>query len=286
MESDSTSITETPSFVKPENPPKYFGIDIDGTFYTSNEEAWERNIEAFAEVRKKGYTPFFCTGRPIDSALRAMGNGFTERTGYQGYPGIYNDGSIVYDKDGNLIYSKSLPKEFLSTFLKCIEDGALPTICTFHTKDAVYSLIKAEGKWVMYLESQGLTVPEVKTPQEIREFEIVNIYIFCESLKIGDLKEDVDYTAVTSAPGLFNINPVGVTKLSSMKILLSHLNDSLDFCGFIGDGDNDMECLEECNISFAVGNSPDEVKKHAKWVLDKTCDEGAVAEALKLTYDL
>ncbi|EKX72765.1 haloacid dehalogenase-like hydrolase family member protein [Theileria equi strain WA] len=282
------SIQEIPSntskFEKPQQLPKFFGIDCDETFLTENAEGLKKNIEAFAEVKKRGFMPFFCTGKPLSSILALLGDDFEAKTGYKGYPGVYNNGSIVYDENGNVVYSKAFTREFLSTFLKSIEDGNLSKICTFHSKDAIYSLIKAEGMWIKYLESQGFSIPEVKTPQEIQEFEIVNIYIMCENLKIGDLKEGVDYIAVRSVSGVFDVNPAGVTKMTGMKTLLSRYNEFPPFCGYIGDGDNDVECLDVCSQSFAVGDAKDVAKKHAKWVLSKSYNDGAVAEALELLY--
>ncbi|AFZ78929.1 haloacid dehalogenase-like hydrolase family member protein [Theileria equi strain WA] len=274
-------------FVKPERLPKYFGIDVDDTLHTENSEAFERNTEAFAKVREKGYVPFICTARSFDFAFRMLGKEFVEKTGYKGYPGVYNNGAIVYNDEGVLINAVNFTKEFIHKFLKCIEEGFVTSKCIFFTKGPCYSLIEIDDLWKDYLASRGLSVPDVRTAEEISEMDIVAISINSKNVEIPYYIEGVDYNKkLAKADWLYTLNPSGVTKASGVTKFLEHYDIPADNFGFIGDGYNDIEIMSMAGISFAIGNAPNEVKEHAQWVLNKTCDDGGVAEALKLVYDL
>ncbi|AFZ79752.1 haloacid dehalogenase-like hydrolase family member protein [Theileria equi strain WA] len=284
MESDSTSITETPSFVKPEEPPKYFGIDIDGTFYTGNEEAWEKNVEAFAEVRKKGYTPFFCTSRSLDSTLSLVGNDFVKKTGYNGCPGVYENGVFVYgDKDA--LYMNVLSRHFLNDFIRFLPEDSLNRVIFFQRDDS-YSLVDTDPWIKTILKGNELPATQVKTLDEILNLDIIKIMIYSDPSLLVNLRKNVGFNAFMLHNNLFMISPLDLNKSLGINQLMENYGISPKDCGFIGDGHNDIEAMKFCNVSFAVANAPDEVKKHAKIVLDKTCDQGAVAEALKLTYGL
>lgn len=274
-------------FVKPKRLPSYFGIDVDDTFHTENAEAFARNIEAFAKVRGMGYMPFICTARSLDFAFKMLGKEFVEKTGYRGYPGVYNNGAIVYDSEGTLLNNVKFTRDFLFRFFKCIEEGSVTNQCIFFTKGPCYSLIRIDGPWKDYLASRGLSVPDIRTPNEILNMDIVAISINSKSVEIPNSEEGVDYNKkLAKSDWLYTLNPSGVTKAFGVAKLLEYYSVSPEDFGFIGDGHNDLEIMGVAGISFAVGNAPNEVKRYAKWVLDETCDEGGVAEALKLVYDL
>ncbi|AFZ80706.1 haloacid dehalogenase-like hydrolase family member protein [Theileria equi strain WA] len=284
--SEPTSPRDISQFVKPESPPKYFGIDIDGTLHTNNKESFEKNIEAFAEVRKKGYTPFFCTGRSLTSAMNVVGEEFKTKTGYNGYPGVYNDGSIVYDKDGNLIYSKPFSNTVLEAITERLVAENLKDKCLFCTKDAFYSLAELDQEFQNIFDSLNVIFPRLEVIGTILDIGVAEVFIQSRTFDIPGLERGVDYVEKYVGVDGIALSPPGITKGSAFSTLIKHSGGKPEDYGFIGDGDNDTEAMEFCNVSFAVGNSPDEVKKHAKWVLEETCDQGAVAKALKLTYDL
>ncbi|EKX72603.1 haloacid dehalogenase-like hydrolase family member protein [Theileria equi strain WA] len=272
-------------FLKPESPPKYFGIDIDGTFYTKSATGLEKNIEAFAEATKKGFVPFFCTGRSIESSLAVIGSGFSERTGYKGYPGVYNNGSLVYDECGRIAHSEGFTREFLEKFGRfLIEKGLAPNV-VFYTEHGACSLSPLYERLMKFSVMRKLPIPQVVTLEGLLQENILIIKYAEFDMKLSGLHEDVDYArTITLSNWLYTINPAGVNKSIGLKKLMEHYGLSSKDCGFIGDGDNDTEAMEFCDHSFCVDDTPDYVKRHAKWVLDKGHDEGAVSQALELIY--
>ncbi|AFZ80663.1 haloacid dehalogenase-like hydrolase family member protein [Theileria equi strain WA] len=272
----------------PETPmekPQYFGIDIDSTLFTHNEEAFEKNVNAFAKVRKMGYTPFLCTGRSRNSGLGVLGTSFAEKTGYQGYPGVYQNGAVVYDEHGNLIYSKPFSREFVKTLAEHLEAENLKDKCIFYTETASYSLAGIDEKLMEFTLDRKLPIPEVTPLDELieKEYSIIKYYSF--DVSHSGLREGVDYVQkITRSNWVYTLSPSGVTKALGVSKLLEHYGLSPNEYGFIGDGDNDTEAMHLSRGSFAVANAKELAKKCAKWVLTKTHDEGGFSEAMGLVY--
>ncbi|EKX73959.1 haloacid dehalogenase-like hydrolase family member protein [Theileria equi strain WA] len=276
----------TLEFVKPEQPPKLFGIDFDETFYSLHDkDAFKKNVEAFAEAKKKEFIPFFCTGRSRDATFRLVGDNFVTETNYNGYPGVYQNGALVYDENGNVIYSQPLSKEFIRKTCELVTSNP-STGAVLFTRDGYYSPAKVTDPMSRYIQERELPDPEIKTTEEIVELEIYKIYLAANHLDFPGFEQGKDYVAKVDLPGSWDIGSGDLNKALGLKKLMEHYGIPPEECAFIGNGDNDIEAMELSNLSFAVGNAPAEVKKHAKIVLDKTCDQGAVAEALGLVYSL
>ncbi|EKX72762.1 haloacid dehalogenase-like hydrolase family member protein [Theileria equi strain WA] len=270
-------------FLRLENPPKYFGIDIDGTFYTDNKESWKKNLDAFSKARKNGFVPFICTGRTF-SGVSDILKDMEEETGYKGYPGVYNNGSIVYDENGSIMYSKAFSKEFVKAVCEHVTECRSLQTFVFYTKDGQYSLTSIHGNFRFTLELRGVPNPKLVTGNELLSMDILALSVCCNNFKFREFKEGTDYVCKTARSGFCNVNPAGVTKALGLKNLMEHYGLSPKDCGFIGNADNDIEAMDFCDHSFCVDDAPDFVKRHAKWVLDKGHDEGAVAQALELLY--
>ncbi|EKX73497.1 haloacid dehalogenase-like hydrolase family member protein [Theileria equi strain WA] len=272
------------NFERPNVPPKYFAIDHDETFHTCNGEAWARNINAFTKARKMGYTLFFCTGRSIDSTFRIAGDEFKAKTGYNGYPGIYNNGAMVYNEHGDVIYSKSFSRDLIKNACESVLNGSTDRFI-FYTHDGYYSPSEMDTHDLKdFVEKRGLPTPQVKTPEEISSLQILKITQISKEANFPGFEQGKDYIAKIDLPGSWDIIPPGISKATGIKELMKHYDISPEECAFIGNGDNDVEAMKLSNLSFAVGNAYNHVKKAAKWVMEKTCDEGAVSKALELTY--
>ncbi|EKX72658.1 haloacid dehalogenase-like hydrolase family member protein [Theileria equi strain WA] len=275
---------DTSGFVKPEEPPKYFGIDIDGTLLAKNKEVWERNIEAFAETRRRGYIPFLCTGRAQGSSLNLIGGKTVmEKISYRGYPGVYKNGAVIFAEDGKVLSMHIFPKEFLKILYNFLVANELIANILFYDEEELFSLVE-DNKVLKKMTSGKSTIPKIFKFEDMLKKNILMLKYQGFELNVPEFKEGIDYIEKVDVNGTHDLSPSGVTKASGIQELMEHYGLSTKDCGFIGDGYNDVEAMELCEYSFAVANAPDEVKRHAKFVLDKTCDQAAVAEALELMY--
>ncbi|EKX72345.1 haloacid dehalogenase-like hydrolase family member protein [Theileria equi strain WA] len=271
-------------FLKPEELPKYFGIDVDGTLYTKNVEGFERNVKAITQIRKRGYIPFICTGRSRKTSFNLFGPDFVEKTGYRGYPGVYKNGAVVYDEKGDILSLCAFSEDFLTKFSNFLTENKCADKVIFFTEDYEHSLADVCPEWRENLISINRNIPKTLTFEELLKKNVVMIKYAYFKLDLPDLKEGIDYIERADQDHTRDLCPPGVTKASALSTLINHYGLSPKDCGFIGDCYNDVECLRICSPSFAVANAKDVAKRSAQWVLDKTCDQGAVAEALQLTY--
>ncbi|KAK2197651.1 bifunctional HAD-like superfamily/HAD superfamily [Babesia duncani] len=263
-------------FVKPNSPPKYFAMDIDRTFYSKNESAMSKNIDAFKKAKELGNTLFFCTGRPNLKYLMEFGDDVKSKTGYNGCPGIYSNGALVLDSNCCVIDQVSFSKT------SGLEHGFL-----FFNKESAYIIDdKQSSTDESFLRIRNLYNPEKILAEELMQKDILSIFsLFPYGL--DGFKEhgpNVDYT-LKFQKSVQYMSPLGVTKANGLKLLSQYLGVEPCDIAFIGDGSNDVEAMQQSKISFAMGNASDEVKKHAKYILEHTCDEAGFAKAMSIVYD-
>ncbi|EKX73986.1 haloacid dehalogenase-like hydrolase family member protein [Theileria equi strain WA] len=274
-------------FVRPEKPPKFFAIDFDETFYIHDKEAFEKNIKAFSKVRQMGYIPFICTARPFETVMRTLGEDFVTKTGYDGYPGIYLSGSVVYDVDGSVLHVSKFSREFLAAFLDYIEKEDLKDQCIFYDTRKNYALVDPKEVVSRVLVIDDIPYPKIATPEEILEMEIISIVTTNADMDIPMVTRGIDFSSRCMGSNyLAEICPITITKVDALKILMERHGERASAFGFIGDGLNDMESMGLSEISFAVANASPEVKRHAKWVLPHSYLMSAFATAMELVYNI
>ncbi|KAK1443234.1 HAD like protein [Babesia gibsoni] len=274
------------NFVRPSSPPKYFALDVDGTFYAFDEDSYTKNRKAFRKLVEAGYVPFLCTGRPLfavtDVLFELLDDGV-----YKGFPGVYQNGASIYDMHGNLLSISTFSKELLVQFCECLQKHGLENLAIFFTPTKGYTLAKESLCWQrlmgIWTLSHELTCTSA---QEIIDSDIVEI-VACDYPRMEPYlphEESRNFIVKHGTHGLSDFIPAGTTKAMGIQKLLQKYDADNRDCAFIGDGDNDIEAMDLIDYSFAVGNADDSVKAHAKYVLEETNEEGAFAKAVSLLY--
>ncbi|KAK2197646.1 bifunctional HAD-superfamily hydrolase [Babesia duncani] len=272
-------------FVKPDSPPKYFAIDIDGTFHATNARALSKNIDAFRNVQALGIGLFFCTGRILVNYSNLFGHNFQKETGYNGCPGIYSNGALVLGSDCCVIDQVSFSKEFMEDLMIYIIENSYEDGFLFHTSKSRYVITDSTSPSESNLFKDLKILPTVISPQELIQMPIVHIYsTYDKGLdEFKNYKPGIDYL-LSYGQRFKSLNPPGVTKAAGITALAKALGVEPSEIAFIGDGYNDVEIMQQSKISFAMGNASDEVKEHAKYVLEETCDEAGFAKAMSIVY--
>ncbi|KAK2197645.1 bifunctional HAD-like superfamily/HAD superfamily [Babesia duncani] len=277
--------TPASEFIKPDSPPKYFALDIDKTFYSKNEESMSKNIDAFKKAKELGNTLFFCTGRLNLVHLVPVLHEFQKKTGYNGCPGIYSNGALVLDSDCCVIDQVSFSKEFMEDLMIYIIENSYEDGFLFHTSKSRYVITDSTSPSESNLFKDLKILPTVISPQELIQMPIVHIYsTYDKGLdEFKNYKPGIDYL-LSYGQRFKSLNPPGVTKAAGITALAKALGVEPSEIAFIGDGFNDIEAMQLSKFSFAMGNAPNEVKEHAKYVLEETCDEAGFAKAMSIVY--
>ncbi|KAK1935908.1 putative HAD superfamily hydrolase [Babesia divergens] len=285
----------------PVRPPKHFAVDIDGTFLSFNDTQFAKNKKAFEKALKAGYNVFFCTGsyfyshpykflgRPYTSSMAVLDDDFVRSTGYRGFPGVYHNGGVVYDGNGNVLRLSHFGASFMSQFCDYIVAHNLEKYVVFCDMLETYMLCEESTLMKPALaDIDVLSAPTVVTRDMLLDMKISLLIISDSNILTNqtNLQRGVDYVLKEGSLGTWDVTPCGVTKAQGLKVLLDSYGCSSENCGFIGNGTNDIEAMTLTDISFAVDNASEDVKAYAKYTLAENNDEGAFHKAMEIVYGI
>lgn len=83
-------------------------------------------------------------------------------------------------------------------------------------------------------------------------------------------------TAISSGFGTIDIIQTGVHKAAGLQKLMERFDILADELMAFGDSGNDVEMLQLANYSYAVGNAPQIIKQHAKFLAPSHKDAGVL----------
>ncbi len=260
---------------------KLVAVDIDGTFVRSD------------------YTYDIPRFRHILSRMQNVGCNFVVASGNQYYqlrdlfPGYYDElsfvaenGAFVKDRK-ELVFTANMPKETVDFVIDVCREypEILNVLCGVNSAYCQRGTVSQEFfeltniyyhrlQWVDDLKEVkdqilkfAPTVPEEKT--------YFYYDIFCKKLK-GKVEP------TTSGHGSIDLIVPGCHKASGLKRLVERWGISPEQCVAFGDGENDIEMLNYCGLSYAMKNAPQNVKNAAKYVCPSNEEDGVLVTLEKL----
>lgn len=259
---------------------KMICLDIDGTLLNSNHEITENVKEAINIVANEKKIPVI-----LVSARMPKGITFLQRELGIEQPIICYSGALILDKNNEV-----LSKEF-------IEVSKLENIYKLVGENNIHMSLYKDNEW--YIEEMDYwakqeseitnIIPKVANFNElIEEWEIEGtgpnkILCMANPDEINFLKENTktsDLNIYPSKPTYLEIMPTNASKTSAINVLQKKFNVEKSEIIAMGDNYNDIDMLEYAGIGIAMGNAPEDVKKHANDITS-TNNEDGVAEAIK-----
>lgn len=271
---------------------KIIFLDVDGTL--CNDEGFVPNSarDAVRAARKNGHLVYLCTGRS-----QAELYDFIMEVGFDGVIGAGGGFVSVGDE---MLYHKR------------VSDDDVRHLVDFFNEHHVDFYLESNGglyaseNLVHHLET--MMYGDVDHDEEARRKRDENPNHFIEAMIQGEslyrsdvnkacfLQSDVPFDRIKEEfVGEFNVIPCtvpmfgpdsgelavpGVHKATAIEALLEHLGlDQKDTIA-MGDGMNDAEMLEYCQIGIAMGNAKAGLKEIADEVTD-THDEGGICNSFK-----
>ena len=255
--------------------------DMDGTFLPSSKIPGRKSTDAIAKFQKDGGKFSIATGRAIQAAQQYF-DSFSVNC-----PIIMCNGGMVYDlADRRQIYDVFVPDNTREIVSEILRDN--PEVgCEVLTLDAVYvpqmSPLEAKHNVICKVDPVICSVDEI--PQ--------NWYKVLFAFEPDRMDTLMDYVEkrgwsgvdfVRSAPEYYEILPQNISKGSALEKMRT-------LCGMedhtfvaMGDYNNDIEMLQAADFAICPSNAVDEVKQVCDLVLDRSCEEDAVAAALEYIY--
>lgn len=252
--------------------------DMDGTLLNSKKLINEVDLAAIQRFIDLGGHFTVATGRTLQAFERYRDSLKLNM------PVIMYNGAAIYDySSGKALYTHPLPDECRNISKELLE--AMP--------DAGGEVLKLDGTYVfrnndyqkLHTKLCGIT-PFYSTLDEIPEGGWLKVLFamapddmeYIEILVRQKNYETVSF--VKSSEMFYEMLPVGVSKGSALAHY-RRLDGMTDFKFVaIGDFDNDIEMIREADLGVCPANAEESVKKASDLVLNKTNDEGAVAELI------
>jgi Cof subfamily protein (haloacid dehalogenase superfamily) len=272
---------------------KIIFLDVDGTLCNDEGFVPESAAIAVKEARKNGHLVYLCTGRSkaeiydyimdigFDGIIGA-GGGFVEIGGEMLYHkkvsednvrhlvDYFNEHKVDFyiESNGGLYASKNLiPKLERIIYGDVINDPEAKYKKENKPNHFIEGLITGQDLYrndvnkACFLEPEEITFEQIK--EEFKgEFEVIH----CTVPAFGDDSGELGVP--------------DVHKATAIEILLKHLNLDVKNTIAIGDGLNDIEMFEFCELGIAMGNAKQGLKDIADEITD-THDEGGIYNSFK-----
>ncbi|CDI76904.1 haloacid dehalogenase-like hydrolase domain-containing protein, putative [Eimeria acervulina] len=244
--------------------------DFDYTFLDSDHNVSDANAEAFGQVAAAGVVTAIASGRSRGGTLSCLSPAHQGLMKYNGFPGVFLNGGVVYGQDGKILSCTEIPLPAQSMLLAKMKDMGILQNVLGYTADRVLCIEKnsyTEKNCLVFREPAAEVLPY----EEFAATRFVKL-VACGSVESTDKARPILEKAVGEhlrcvRPLDWNlefINP-SVSKAVGAKVLLTHLNLTPSQLLAMGDGENDIEVLGLAGISVAVANACPAAKSAAKY---------------------
>lgn len=265
----------------------YLALDIDGTLLNEEKEIDPQVLNSMQAYQERGGHVILASGRtPLAAKWIAETLGLSD-------PIISMNGAFLQEPSGHILEKWGFEYEELITFLALCRKQYI--YAHFYTESEL--LVPEINHWndqwisqsILSLERSG-GKPErreyyrhqcaVKLVEDLVDYlqanrpRIHKIAVFKdgeqEDLRLysEQLKEQIPNFQVSTSLNYRNleISPKGVSKASTLKVLMAKLGVPLAHVAAVGDNFNDIEMLKSVGLGIAMGNAPDAVQEIARFV--------------------
>ncbi len=253
--------------------------DMDGTFLPSTKIASQGNLEAVKRFQQAGGRFSIATGR----ALQASQIYFD--TIPVNFPAVLCNGGLVYDiKARQDLMNVYLPESAFNITKRILDDNQ-DIGCEIILLNELYvpQMNEKEREHNIICKITPVLAPIEDTPKNWYKVLFAD-----EEERINRLEQyvaqqnfcGVDF--VRSSEHYLEILPKNISKGSAVSFLKEKFGGEKCQVVCVGDYYNDLEMLKTADIAVCPSNAVDEVKNVCDIVLDKSCDQDAIAELINI----
>lgn len=261
--------------------------DVDGTLVDTGRIA-QRSLDKIKYFCSEGGTFAIATGRSAGAITQVFNLIDKSLVG----PCVFLNGGMIYDfKAEKELYADRLP-EHTKLYAKTVYEKHPDIGIEVHSDSRIF-VLKATAETELH-EDYELLEREYVTFDQIKDENWNKILYACDDqaacdrlsktlLEIGEGECFFVQTGVVM-DGVMHIYyeqmPNGTNKGKGLKKLCEILKVKEGGCFAIGDFYNDLEMLEEADVSATMGDSPEDIKQIVNFV-GGTCLEGGVADFIE-----
>lgn len=243
-------------------------FDIDGTLLKLGSKELTENVRyTLKKLQENGVLICVATGRCIFGVPKFRDVNFDIFLTY--------NGSYVVDKDNNVIRNNPFSKEDVKEIYKNLQEMNRPASISgvdflVGSKDA-----DKDEDLVEYFSFSRVPVITYPDFDDYLEKDVYQIMCGCRRDDHKQMiKNTKDATVTQWWERAADIIPASSGKGKAIEEVLKYYGFKKEESIGFGDGHNDIEMLDACGVGVAMGNSLDEVKKHADEVCESVDDDG------------
>jgi Cof subfamily protein (haloacid dehalogenase superfamily) len=256
-------------------------VDLDGTLLNSQHKLSEKTAKALQAAREQGVRLVLATGKTRASTVDLIAQLKLDT------PGIFNQGLVTYNPDGSVRHQLTLSPDVARQAITFAEDRGF-TMLAYAGSDLI---ARKRNHDTALLEEYGEPlVQEVGPLQNILDDMPINKVLAihrADERRVQALRWQLGMQLNGSCrlvragvPCMIEVMPPGGSKGAALKVLLKDLKITPDKVLALGDGENDIEMIQQAGIGVAVANAMQAVKDAADYVVASN-DEDGVAEAVE-----
>lgn len=262
---------------------KLICLDLDGTLLNSRQEIPNETLKILRSAEEKGITIAIVTGRPVFDAIR-YGMKVSNECYYIGSNGTIG-GHIARN---TVIFREPMSSKHLNELMEISQViGIKPT---FHLEDniIIHSFRDFLLRLYFYYKAKAPTMKHIRfVPMKKRINNIIknsgeSVYKSMFIILGNDKRQKADelfghsqwFEKAVTSTYCYEITEKGQNKAIGVKKLINYLGIKPSEVIAFGDSENDLEMLKMVGCSVAMGNSPEHIKKVARYVTDTNDQEG------------
>lgn len=256
---------------------KLIAVDLDDSLLGSDLQISDRNKEALIKAMEKGVLVTIATGRMFISALK-----YAQQLELDVPIITYQGGLIKNAFSQDVLYNKTLPLDVCQKIIHVCKEKSLHL--QVYIEDEYY--FEEDNKYSnMYYQQIGVKGIPVGPLDKFLVDEPNKLLIIDNPDRIVEMKGefsklfDSELEITTSKPEYLEFTHKDATKGNALEYLANLKGIERERVIAIGDSYNDISMLQYAGLAVAMGNAPEDVKRHADYVTG-TNDEDGVAQAI------
>lgn len=261
---------------------KLVATDIDGTILGSSRVFTDGVRNCIKKMEQQGVKVIVVTGR-MNAAAQKIAKELDLKT-----PVVSYQGGLIIDNENNILYERYIPEPIVDRILAWAKENNVHI--NFYSNDTLYSE-KDDYEVQRYAGYQNVEYI-VKSFDELphnRVHKLLGID-FNNPNRVTEwvetmTKEFPELHIVKSTPNFCEFSVKDATKYCAVKFLQNYWGFENEEILTIGDQDNDIELLKAGEISIAMGNASNNLKRYADYITDTVDNDGFVKAMEKFVFE-
>lgn len=250
---------------------KIIFIDLDGTLINKgNRDVNQSTVNAISQAHRNGHKVILSTGRPP-----VLFHGIDKSFGLDSY--ISCNGRYVV-LDGLEIFKDPIPTHVITELVDYCENHKIDL--SMQNKEEFLLQSNYDTLYMRFSDNFNMDYPLLKPDyyQNMAVYQMGLYYDKDDFDRFNSMFPELSFH-FSCKYGL-DVNAKGGMKELGLLKVIEHMNHKIEDTIAIGDGYNDIGMIKLAGIGVAMGNAPDDVKRHAD-LIARDVDDDAIYHIFK-----